>query len=127
MSTLQKFRWLLIPTAAKTTSWEMIFPAKLEIQAQSPMFVKKLLAVGVSNITYARGMFPEAAYARKSLAGLHVMILKERNDYEDAGTLASYLVGAFDAIQKMYLKELILVTHLGPGDPDNAFEMYTFR
>ena len=55
------------------------------------------------------------------------MILKERNDYEDAGTLASYLVGAFDAIQKKYLKELILVAHLDPGNLDNAFEMYTFR
>jgi hypothetical protein len=31
---------------------------------------------------------------------------------------AVLLVGAFDAIQKKYLD---------PGDPENVFEMYTFR
>jgi hypothetical protein len=147
-----------------------------------------VLAVGVSNITYARGVFPEAAYARKSLDRLPVRVLKERNDHEEAGTLASYLAGAFDALERIfsrvsnrdcietnsstfmvemqetsfilanvgptslviidelgrgtsvdegsaicwaverkYLKELILVMHLDPADPDTAFEMYTFR
>jgi hypothetical protein len=72
-------------------------------------------------------VFPEAAYARKSLDGLPVRILKKRNDYEDAGTFASYLAGAFDALERKYLKELILVMHLDPADPDTAIKMYTFR
>ena len=125
MATQQQSRGTVAPTAQ--TTWNKVFPAKLETQAQSTAFVKKLLAVAVSNITYVRGVFPEGAYARKSLDGLPVRILKEKNDCEDAGTLASYLAGAFEALEKKYLKELILVAHLDPADQDTAIELYTFR
>ena len=53
-----------------------MFPGKIKTQQASLLYVKKLLAVGVSTISYLRSMFPEEAYARKSLNGLRLQILK---------------------------------------------------
>jgi meiosis-specific protein HOP1 len=104
-----------------------MFPSKLETEVKSAQFVKKLVAVAVSNITYIRSMFPEDAYANKSLDKLPLKILKQNNACEEAGTLASWLVGAFDAIENKYLKELMLIVHQDPTVLDVVHEMYTFR
>ena len=56
--------------------WTNMFPGKIKTQQASLLYVKKLLTVGVSTITYLRSMFPEEAYARKSLNGLKLQILK---------------------------------------------------
>ena len=39
--------------------WSQVFPTELKTMHQSEMFVKKLLAVGLSSITYLRTIFPE--------------------------------------------------------------------
>ena len=57
-------------------NWVKMFPAKVESQQQSLVYVKKLLSVGLSTISYLRSMFPEEAYARRNLNGLKLMILK---------------------------------------------------
>ena len=46
------------------------FPVKVDTQAQSLKFVKRMLAVTVSNITYVWSMFPEKAYAIQFGGGL---------------------------------------------------------
>ena len=93
-------------------NWSKTFPKKIETRTKSCLFVKKLLTVSISNITYLRSMFPEEAYAKRSMDGLPLKILKERNKIKKAATLASWLVGAFDAIEKGYLKELLLLVYL---------------
>ena len=75
-------------TTGQQTSWSKTFPVNLDTQAKSLNFVKKMLAVTVSNITYLRSMFPEEAYVRKSLDKLSLRIIKEWNSCEDAGTVA---------------------------------------
>merc|ERR1719495_1352363 len=57
-------------------------------------------------------MFPEDAYANRSLNGLPLKILMEKNKVQEAATLASWLVAAFDALEKKFLKELLLIAHL---------------
>jgi meiosis-specific protein HOP1 len=127
MSIQQKTRLATGDVQSQQSSWSKMFPSKLETESNSAQFVKKLLAVAVSNITYLRSMFPEDAYANKSLDKLPLKILKQNNVCEDAGTLASWLIGAFDAIENKYLKELMLIVSQDPDVPDEVHEMYTFR
>ena len=48
-------------------NWSRTFPAKMETETKSCVFVKKLLTVSISNITYLRSMFPEEAYINRSM------------------------------------------------------------
>ena len=75
MSTLQKSRQKE-NVETKVDTWGKIFPTKVETQQASLTYVKKLLTVGVSSITYLRSMFPEEAYTQKNLNGLKLKILK---------------------------------------------------
>ena len=104
-----------------------IFPAKVNTENKSCIFVKKLLTVSISNITYLRSMFPEDAYANRSLNGLPLKILREKNKVQEAATLASWLMGAFDALERKYLKELLLIVYLDASCPDVVHEMYSFK
>ena len=104
-----------------------IFPVKVNTENKSCIFVKKLLTVSISNITYLRSMFPEDAYANRSLNGLPLKILMEKNKVKEAATLASWLVGAFDALERKFLKELLLIVYLDASNPDFAHEMYSFK
>jgi meiosis-specific protein HOP1 len=110
-----------------TASWSKVFPSKVDTERKSCTFVKKLLTVGISNITYLRGMFPEDAYARKSLDKFPVQILKQKTVCDKATVLAGWILGAFDALEKKYLKKLMLVVYLDPATPDTVHEMYTFK
>ena len=78
-------------------------------------------------IAYLRIMFPEEAFVRKSLQGLPLRILKEQNNCEKAGAVAPWLVAAFDAIERKYLRQMILFVYLDDENPDDAHEVYTFR
>ena len=49
--------------------WAQIFPNEQVTEQKSCLFVKKLLAVAVSNITYLRAIFPEHAFGDKCLEG----------------------------------------------------------
>ena len=75
MSTMQKSRQKE-SIKTKVDTWGKIFPTKVETQQASLTYVKKLLTVGVSSITYLRSMFPEEAYTQKNLNGLALKILK---------------------------------------------------
>merc|ERR1719153_86726 len=85
------------------------------------------MTVAISSITYIRGMFPEDAYVNKSLDKLSLKILKEKTEHENAGTLAGWLLGAFEAIEKKYLKSLMLSVYVDPSCPNTVHEMYIFR
>ena len=73
MSTSQKIRG---QATQQPDNWVKMFPAKIKTQQASLLYVKKLLAVGVSTISYLRSIFNEEAYERKSLDGLRLQILK---------------------------------------------------
>ena len=75
MSTQQKSRQKE-NIETKVDTWGKIFPTKVETQQASLTYVKKLLTIGVSSITYLRSMFPEEAYTQKNLNGLTLKILK---------------------------------------------------
>eukprot|EP00092_Neocalanus_flemingeri_P023346 GFUD01025312.1.p1 GENE.GFUD01025312.1~~GFUD01025312.1.p1 ORF type:complete len:538 (-),score=191.36 GFUD01025312.1:59-1672(-) len=111
----------------QTGNWSKTFPSKIETETKSCVFVKKLLTVSISNITYLRSMFPEEAYADRSMDGLPLKILMEKNKCKEAATLASWLIGAFDALERRYLKELLFIIYMDPACPEKVYEMYTFK
>merc|ERR1719414_380227 len=127
MSSTQKRPKVAAEVQAETCNWSKVFPSKLETEAKSLQFVKKLVTLTVSNITYLRNIFPEDAYSNRSLDKLPLKILKQNNPSKNADTLASWLVGAFDAIEKKYLKEMMLVVYMDEAHPDVVHEMYTFN
>ena len=127
-STAQKTRGgVKQPQNQEVTQWAKIFPPKIKSQQQSVLFVKKLLTVSLSNIAYPRSMFPEEVYAEKSLGGLKIKTLKEKTDNEEARTLTKWLIGAFDAIEKSYLREMTFIIYLDEHNPEDVHEKYTFH
>ena len=100
---------------------------KFETEQQSLIFVKKLVFATISNITYLRSMFPEEAYAKKTLNKMPLRILKEKNGDEKASILAKWLRGAFEAIEKKYLKVLTLMVVPDLSQPDVVQEMYKMK
>ena len=111
----------------KSGNWSKCFPTKFSTETSSCVFVKKLLTVAISNITYLRSMFPENAYANRSMDGLPLKILRGKNECPEAQSLANWLMGAFDALEKKYLRELMLIVYKDPSNPDVVQELYTFR
>ena len=51
-------------TALQTGTWSKVFPKQHNTETKSCTFVKKLMAVAISNITYLRSIFPEKVYSK---------------------------------------------------------------
>lgn len=49
--------------------WTGLFPNELKTEQESLVFVKRMMALAVSSITYLRGIFPEEAYRSRYLEG----------------------------------------------------------
>ncbi|KPP60042.1 HORMA domain-containing protein 1-like, partial [Scleropages formosus] len=49
--------------------WKSLFENELRTREQSEVFVKQMVALAVSSITYLRGIFPEEAYRSRYLEG----------------------------------------------------------
>ncbi|XP_032090279.1 HORMA domain-containing protein 1-like isoform X2 [Thamnophis elegans] len=118
MATLQKQRNPL--TAA-------IFPTKIATEQQSLMLVKRLLAISVSCITYLRGILPESAYGTRYLDDLCVKILKEDKKCPGSSQLVKWMLGCYDALQKKYLRLIVLAVYTNQEDPQTVTECYQFK
>lgn len=51
--------------------WTELFPNDFKSAQESLLFVKRMMVVAVSSITYLRGIFPEDAYRSRYLEGEH--------------------------------------------------------
>ncbi|XP_038624721.1 HORMA domain-containing protein 1 isoform X2 [Tachyglossus aculeatus] len=96
------------------------------VENQSLAFVKKLLAVSVSNITYLRGIFPKDAYVTRYLGDVRIRILKN-DSCPGSVQLAKWILGCYDALQKKYLRMLILEVYTNSGKPKKITEGYHFQ
>ncbi|XP_071505019.1 uncharacterized protein [Diadema antillarum] len=111
----------------KTGQWSAIFPPDQVTHQQSAIFVKKLLAVAVSTITYLRTIFPEHAFGDRSLEDLNLKVLKDDSACPGACQVIKWMKGCFDALDKKYLRAMIIGMYVDPNDPDTAIETYTFK
>lgn len=129
MSTLQQIK---MPATTQEQNnqmknWEAIFPAQQVTEQKSALFVKKLLAVAISNITYLRNIFPEKAFGDKCLDSLNLKILRDESTCPGACQVIKWVKGCFDALDKKYLKTLVIGIYENPEDPDTVIESYTFK
>ena len=108
-------------------TWTDTFAEIQDTQLQSTVFVRKLLAIAVSNIAYTRVMFPEDAFTDRLLDGLNLKILKNDKSCPFAEQLILWLHGVFDAVEKKYLRMLVVGIYKNPSDLNTLLEMYTFR
>eukprot|EP00794_Sanderia_malayensis_P007678 gene7678-8514_t len=113
----------------KTQNWSSIFPEEQVTEVQSMLFVKKLLAVAVSSITYLRAIFPENAFGDRRLEDLKLKILREDNSCPGACQLQMILVGIYDnpddpdaSICSFFFKYII-----GNPNRNTVIERYTFK
>ncbi|PSN40789.1 hypothetical protein C0J52_07188 [Blattella germanica] len=83
-------------------TWSELLPNPTLSKNQSEMFVKKLVALAVSNVTYLRAMFPEDAYVQRQLEGIRLKILRDDGSCPSAGKLILWLKGAFEALSKNF-------------------------
>ncbi|XP_053485623.1 HORMA domain-containing protein 1 isoform X1 [Ictalurus furcatus] len=104
-----------------------MLPRVVATEQQSLVVVKKLLAIAVSSITYLRGLFPEKAYGSKYVEEQKVMILREERTCPGASQIVQWLQGCFDALQKRYLRIILLSMYSDPEHPEKVTECYQFR
>ncbi|XP_023242580.1 HORMA domain-containing protein 1-like [Centruroides sculpturatus] len=112
---------------AAASDWTATFPNEIQTETQSTVFVKKLIALTVSSITYLRAIFPESAFGNRSIEDLRLKILSENSGCHGASQLISWIKGSFDALEKKYLRQLMIGIYESPDEPDNVIESYTFR
>ncbi|XP_060676633.1 HORMA domain-containing protein 1-like [Hemiscyllium ocellatum] len=104
-----------------------MFPSKVTTEQQSLVLVKRLLAVAISCITYLRGLFPEHAYGTRYLQDLCVKILREDDSCPGSTQIVKWVMGCYDALQKKYLRMLILAIYTNEEDPQTITECYQFK
>ncbi|XP_041063757.1 zebrafish testis-expressed 38 [Carcharodon carcharias] len=123
MATAQQMR----ASEKQISGWSAIFPNDVTTQHQSLVFIKRMMAVGVSCITYLRGIFPEDAYRTRYLEGMCVKILREDSRFPGASKVVKWMMGCFDALEKRFLRTIILGVHRDPEDPNSIIESYQFK
>nr|XP_046254251.1 HORMA domain-containing protein 1 isoform X2 [Scatophagus argus] len=104
-----------------------LLPSQVLSEQQSLVVIKKLLAIAVSGITYLRGLFPENAYGSKYIEDQKVMVLREEHSCPGAVQIVHWMQGCFEAIQKKYLRTVILSIYTDPEKPQKVTEFYQFR
>ncbi|NWI88917.1 HORM1 protein, partial [Pitta sordida] len=105
----------------------VVFPKIIATEQQSLMLVKRLLAVAVSCITYLRGIFPESAYGTRYMDDVCVKILREDKTCPGSTQLVKWMLGCYDALQKKYLRQIVLAVYTHPEDPETVTECYHFK
>ncbi|NXL84676.1 HORM1 protein, partial [Alectura lathami] len=105
----------------------VVFPNTISTEQQSLTLVKRLLAVAVSCITYLRGIFPESAYGTRYLDDLCVKILREDKNCPGSTQLVKWMLGCYDALQRKYLRMIVLAVCTHPEDPQTITECYHFK
>ncbi|XP_035207798.1 HORMA domain-containing protein 2-like isoform X2 [Stegodyphus dumicola] len=83
--------------------WGKVFPQDFTTMEGSCLFIKKLIAVSLSSITYLRGVFPEQAYGERSLCGIKLKILTEDSGIPAVSKFINTIRSCYDAVDKKYI------------------------
>ncbi|XP_067108494.1 zebrafish testis-expressed 38 [Osmerus mordax] len=115
------------PKKQETAQWTKLFENDLKTQEQSEVFVKRMMALAVSSITYLRGIFPEDAYKSRYLEDLCIKVLREDCATPGARKIVKWMMGSFDALHRRYLQVAFIGVHTNPDDPNSIIESYQFK
>ncbi|XP_063681643.1 HORMA domain-containing protein 1-like [Bolinopsis microptera] len=108
-------------------TWQSIFPADQLTGQKSAFFVKKLLAVSVSYLTYLRNIFPENAYSNRNMEDLELKILSDSSSCPGANKVCHWIRSCFEALDKKFLNSLVLGLYVDPADSNTLLESYSFK
>ncbi|XP_022610733.1 HORMA domain-containing protein 1-like [Seriola dumerili] len=111
----------------ETAEWTGLFLSDLKTKQESLVFVKRMMAVAVSSITYLRGIFPEDAYRSRYLEDLCIKVLREDCNTRGASKVVKWMMGCFDAIEKQYLQIVFIGVYTNPDEPNCITESYQFK
>ncbi|XP_008295835.1 HORMA domain-containing protein 1 [Stegastes partitus] len=111
----------------RTSQDTQLCPNQVVSEQQSLVVIKKLLAIAVSGITYLRGIFPGRAYGTKYVEDQQVMVLREERSCPGVIQILQWMQGCFDAIQKKYLRTVVMSVYTDRDNPQKVTEFYQFR
>uniref|UniRef100_A0AAV2JUJ4 HORMA domain-containing protein n=1 Tax=Knipowitschia caucasica TaxID=637954 RepID=A0AAV2JUJ4_KNICA len=111
----------------ETVEWTGLFQGEMKTEQASLVFVKRMMAVAVSSITYLRGIFPEDAYRSRYLEDLCIKVLREDCGSPGANKVVKWMMGCFDALEKQYLQIVFIGVYTNPEDPNSIIESYQFK
>lgn len=98
---------------------------QLATEQKSFAYIKRILAIAVSNIAYIRGLFPDTSFTDRFLEDMRVRILKNNDDTKQ---LIDWMAGVYDGIEKQYIKTILLVITTDDKNPvENIVETYKFN
>ncbi|GBM29138.1 HORMA domain-containing protein 1 [Araneus ventricosus] len=103
--------------------WKTIFPDFITLEG-SCLFIKKLIAVSLSAVTYIRGIFPEKAYGERNLYGLRLKLLTEDSGMKSVSKFINLIRGCYDAVEKKYLQQLSIGICLDKENRNEVIEAY---
>lgn len=101
-------------------------PQSVEGPKQSTRFVKRLVAIGVSQILFLRTDFDDSCFREHQIGSLDLRMLKASPPSEEAKKINISLKNAMEALELGYLRQIIIVFAQHKGKPDEAYETYTF-
>ncbi|XP_034411166.1 zebrafish testis-expressed 38 [Cyclopterus lumpus] len=111
----------------ETAEWTQLFLKDLKTQQESLVFIKRMMAVAVSSITYLRGIFPEDAYKSRYLEDLCIKVLRQDCNTPGASKVVKWMMGCFDALEKQYLQIVFIGVYTNPDEPNCILESYQFK
>ncbi|XP_051254992.1 zebrafish testis-expressed 38 isoform X2 [Dicentrarchus labrax] len=111
----------------ETAEWTGLFLNDLKTEQKSLVFVKRMVAVAISSITYLRGIFPEDAYRSRYLEDLCIKVLREDCNNSGASKVVKWMMGCFDALEKQYLEIVFIGVYTNPDEPNCIIESYQFN
>ncbi|XP_041804868.1 zebrafish testis-expressed 38 [Chelmon rostratus] len=114
-------------STTETPEWTGLFLNELKTEQESLVFVKRMMALAVSSITYLRGIFPEDAYRSRYLEDLCIKVLREDCKTSGASKVVKWMMGCFDALEKHYLQIVFIGVYTNPDEPNCIIESYQFK
>ncbi|XP_054889277.1 zebrafish testis-expressed 38 isoform X1 [Poeciliopsis prolifica] len=111
----------------ETAEWTGLFINDLKTKQESLVFVKRMMAIAVSSVTYLRGIFPECAYRSRYLEDLCIKVLRENSNNPGANKVVKWMMGCFDALEKQYLQIICIGVYTDPEDRNCIIESYQFN
>ncbi|GFQ79698.1 HORMA domain-containing protein 1 [Trichonephila clavata] len=103
--------------------WKTIFPEFATLEG-SCLFIKKLIAVSLSSITYIRGIFPDEAYGERNLGGLRLKLLTEDCGINSVSKFIDSIRSCYDAVEKRYLQQLGIGICVNKKNHNEVIEAY---
>ena len=115
-----------ITQSTKKTCWlKNLCQTSNTVQSSSTELVKRICAACISNITYLRAIFDDDCYIDQDFGNIKVKMLNENSTEFGVQQHIKWLKGAFEALDKNYLKSIIYTVYTDKSNPNGSIiEMY---